>query len=99
VNERSSSGSTRFQGVTTMETTIAGLDREPLTCGNCGICGSSAVTTDEVDAPEVARLLLAECLRCEHRWTLGLSALSMVRTCVRPVAAKTISEREVASAA
>jgi ribosomal protein S27AE len=33
----------------------------------CGICGFSEVRTDEV--VDTGILFLAECPRCEHRWT------------------------------
>lgn len=39
---------------------------------NCKLCGSNAISTDEVETPGAAQadsLLLAECLRCEARWT------------------------------
>jgi hypothetical protein len=37
------------------------------TLRRCLVCGSSEVRTDEV--VERGVLLLAECPRCEHRWT------------------------------
>jgi len=33
----------------------------------CGVCGFAEVQTDEVVDREV--IFLAECPRCEHRWT------------------------------
>jgi hypothetical protein len=36
---------------------------------SCNVCGSAAVQTDEV--LDAGRLILSECARCRHRWTLA----------------------------
>jgi hypothetical protein len=41
------------------------------TLTHCPVCRSAEVHTDEVTDREV--VLLAECPRCEHRWTLQLA--------------------------
>jgi hypothetical protein len=57
----------------------------------CLVCGSSEVRTDEVNHRGL--LLLAECPRCQHRWTEdAIPAPAQVRPLVR-------TRREVASAA
>ncbi len=60
----------------------------------CLVCGSSEVRTDEVHHRGV--LLLAECPRCQHRWTEdaipAIPAPAQRRPLVRP-------RREVATAA
>ena len=64
----------------------------------CLVCGSSEVRTDEVHHRGV--LLLAECPRCQHRWTEdaipAIPAPAQVRPVARPAARPA---REVASAA
>jgi hypothetical protein len=36
----------------------------------CGVCGCDRIRTDVVDpGADRAPLLLAECPRCDHRWT------------------------------
>jgi hypothetical protein len=60
----------------------------------CLVCGSSEVRTDEVNHRGL--LLLAECPRCQHRWTEdaipAIPAPAQARPLVRV-------RREVASAA
>jgi hypothetical protein len=56
----------------------------------CGVCGFSEVRTDEV--LDRGRLLLAECPRCEHRWTARPDAPGVVRPHAE-------GDEEVASAA
>ncbi len=43
------------------------LDRPLRTLSRCLVCGSSEVRTDEVI--DRGLVLLAECPRCDHRWT------------------------------
>ena len=38
------------------------------TLTRCGVCGCNEVCTDEVVLDQ-GRLQLAECPRCDHRWT------------------------------
>jgi hypothetical protein len=47
--------------------------RSPETAPRCLVCGCDSVRTDAVE-PSAARagLLLAECPRCDHRWTEAL---------------------------
>jgi uncharacterized Zn finger protein len=56
----------------------------------CRVCGSAEIRTDEV--VDRGLVLLAECRRCEHRWTDGRSASGGRRVAIRVV-------REVAPAA
>jgi hypothetical protein len=56
----------------------------------CRVCGSAEVRTDEV--VDRGLVLLAECRRCEHRWTDERSAGGVRRVATRVV-------REVAPAA
>ena len=60
----------------------------------CLVCGSSEVRTDEVNHRGV--LLLAECPRCQHRWTEDVIPAIPAPAQVRPLARP---RREVASAA
>ncbi len=46
------------------ETTLRTVER---TLIRCLVCGSSEVRTDEV--LDLGWVLLAECPRCDHRWT------------------------------
>jgi hypothetical protein len=39
----------------------------PIRAAACALCGSPEVRTDAVE--ESGGLLLAECPRCDHRWT------------------------------
>jgi hypothetical protein len=57
---------------------------------HCRVCGFSEVRTDEV--VDRGRVLLAECPRCEHRWTSPAGGPYVVRPRERSVG-------EVASAA
>ena len=54
----------------------------------CGVCGFSEVRTDEV--VDRALVFLAECPRCEHRWTspspLGLATAGPAPVRVRRAA-------------
>ena len=60
---------------------------------HCRVCGFAEVRTDEVADP--SPVLLAECPRCDHRWTESRPAASPVRVrSVRP-----IPFREVVTAA
>lgn len=68
-------------------------ERSPL---RCRVCGCDPVTSDVVErGAGVAALLLAECPRCDHRWTAPLAERSA------PVAARPTLRvlREGASAA
>lgn len=80
-------------------THLSEFNRNAGLAGSCAICGSSAVMTDEVDASGMPGLLLAECGRCEHRWTRRLSMPARVQERVRRVAANSGRRREVATAA
>jgi uncharacterized Zn finger protein len=60
------------------------------TVTRCRVCGSAEVRTDEV--VDRGLVLLAECRRCEHRWTDAPSQGSARRVSMRVV-------REVAPAA
>lgn len=62
----------------------------------CAVCGSREVRTDAVE--QGGWLLLAECPRCDHRWTQRLSeAWTPARA---PVRAAAVAVRpEVANAA
>ena len=55
----------------------------------CRVCGCAEVRTDEV--VDTAVLALAECSRCEHRWTSAapprVSRSAPPMSVVRPVAA------------
>ena len=64
------------------------------TVTRCLVCGSSEVRTDEVIDRGV--VMLAECPRCEHRWTALRSAAPLGQPL--PKLAPTAS-REVATAA
>jgi hypothetical protein len=46
---------------------MEGMSRALRTLRRCLVCGFSEIRTDEVVDRGV--LLLAECPRCEHRWT------------------------------
>ncbi len=46
---------------------------------NCEVCGSQSLSIDEVVYRE--RMLLVECLHCEHRWTRVLSFKSEPLNC------------------
>jgi hypothetical protein len=62
----------------------------------CRVCGSSSLRTDEV--VHVGRWLLAECERCQYRWTAELTDRPRSRGARRsPVAA--VARTEVARAA
>ena len=66
------------------------------TLARCLVCGSSEVRTDEV--VDRGLVFLAECPRCEHRWT----SLAPFEAPERPPAAERMPARtvqEVASAA
>lgn len=70
------------------------MERVLRTLTRCLVCGFAEVRTDEVIDHGV--VFLAECPRCEHRWT------SRVPATPRPAAAARIHSpepREVASAA
>jgi hypothetical protein len=58
-----------------------GLRSPSHTLTRCLVCGSSEVRTDEVIDRGV--VLLAECPRCEHRWTRPVAHAPL-----RPVAAR-----------
>ena len=60
----------------------------------CLVCGSSEVRTDEVKHRGV--LLLAECPRCDHRWTEDAIPEIPAPAQVRPLSRL---RREVATAA
>jgi hypothetical protein len=60
------------------------------TVTRCRVCGSTEVRTDEV--VDRGLVLLAECRRCEHRWTDAPAGGSPRRAAMRVV-------REVAPAA
>ena len=49
----------------------------------CRVCGSSEVRTDEV--VDRGAVLLAECPRCEHRWTQPAAGPFVVRPPARRV--------------
>jgi hypothetical protein len=51
--------------------------------GRCRVCGFSEVRTDEV--VDLSALLLAECPRCEHRWTEPATGPRVVRPPARRV--------------
>ena len=61
------------------------------TLTRCLVCGFAEVRTDEVI--DRGLVLLAECPRCEHRWT---SKLALGR---RPLSVRPLPYREVAGAA
>jgi hypothetical protein len=61
--------------------------------GACPVCGAREVESDAVE--HAGWLLLAECARCDHRWTQRL-AEAVVPRVVRVAAAK---RPEVANAA
>jgi hypothetical protein len=66
------------------------------TLARCLVCGSSEVRTDEV--VDRGLVFLAECPRCEHRWTLRAPLEAPERSpAVERLPARTL--REVASAA
>ncbi|HKA14634.1 MAG TPA: hypothetical protein VKH41_06425 [Myxococcota bacterium] len=72
-----------------METGVA------ITGAACGVCGSREVHTDAVE--QSGWILLAECPRCDHRWTEPLRAApASGRAAVRVAAAM---RPEVANAA
>lgn len=64
------------------------------TLTRCLVCGSSEVRTDEVIDRGI--VFLAECPRCEHRWTRSAAHASL-----RPVSARRgdAAAAEVATAA
>ena len=66
------------------------LNAATRTLRRCLVCGFSEVRTDEVVDRGV--VLLAECPRCEHRWTEPVRA-SVVRL---PASAPTTEERPAA---
>ena len=69
--------------------------RLPIRAGSCPVCGSSAVHTDTVEWD--VWLMLAECPRCDHRWTQALhEPPAVVRAAVR---AEVVVRPEVANAA
>ena len=72
-----------------MEVALRGLAR---TLRRCGVCGFAEVRTDEV--VESGIVLLAECPRCEHRFTLRAAPAPAPARRVRRALA-----REVAPAA
>ena len=72
-----------------MEVALPGLSR---TLSRCRVCGFAEVHTDEV--VERGIVLLAECPRCEHRFTLRTAPLPASALRVRRAGA-----REVAPAA
>ena len=66
------------------------------TLARCLVCGSSEIRTDEV--VDRGLVFLAECPRCEHRWT----SRAPLEAPERPPAVELLPERmlqEVASAA
>jgi uncharacterized Zn finger protein len=62
----------------------------------CAVCGSREVRTDAVE--QGGWLLLAECPRCDHRWTQRLSETS-APTCAPVRVAAAAVRPEVANAA
>ena len=40
-------------------------------CHECHVCGATSLDLDEVE--HAGTLLLAECRRCRHRWTLPVA--------------------------
>jgi hypothetical protein len=69
---------------------------------NCKLCGSSAISTDEVDHTGAGRgdsLLLAECQRCENRWTRPIFRAGLGRSQARIGRVRSDISAEVASAA
>ena len=46
----------------------------------CVACGNEAPRTDVVDLARGAALLLAECVRCAHRWTVRLGPVQAARS-------------------
>jgi len=64
------------------------------TLARCGVCGFSEVRTDEV--VDRGMILLAECPRCEHRWTERVVPQAPA---MRPVASRRSDRGEVATAA
>jgi hypothetical protein len=67
------------------------------TVTRCLVCGSSEVRTDEV--VDRGFLLLAECSRCDHRWTEEAPDDAARTRSVRSVRPALRVVREVASAA
>jgi hypothetical protein len=63
---------------------------------HCEVCGSSDLHVDEVQAG--GRLLLAECGRCDHRWTGRVGGSRFPRSGY-PMAAAVETRAEVATAA
>lgn len=59
----------------------------------CRVCGCAEVRTDQVE--ELGGLLLAECPRCDHRWTRSDEPPARA-ICARPTLG---ADREIASAA
>jgi hypothetical protein len=70
------------------------LRRVDRTLTRCLVCGFSEVRTDEV--VDRGTILLAECPRCEHRWTERAVPLAPG---VRPVGLRRSDHGEVAAAA
>ncbi len=69
---------------------------------NCKMCGSSAIRLDEVDnfgSGEADSLLLAECPRCDARWTQPIFRSSQSGAPVRLDPVRREISSEVASAA
>jgi len=50
------------------------VPRTPREAGPCRVCGCPRVWTDE--AVDRGPVLLAECARCQHRWTASLDPAS-----------------------
>ena len=63
------------------------------TLTRCLVCGSSEVRTDEV--VDRGFVLLAECPRCEHRWTGGAPQVEPLA----PARSSRLAAAEVATAA
>jgi hypothetical protein len=72
---------------------IAQLSFPPLEVTRCEVCGFGEMQVDEVQSE--GRLLLAECDRCDHRFTARLGSSRIPR----PLWLPTRSEAEVATAA
>jgi ribosomal protein S27E len=63
----------------------------PRTATRCLVCGFTEIRTDEVDAAQRGLVLLAECPRCQHRWTRPLGGASAASR--RPARIRLVEER------